>query len=395
MPLFRYWSLDARGKKIEATIDADSLQDAKAKLIQKKIAVIHLVSLSEKKAKNRLKKSDILHLTRELARLLQAGLPLYEALSALEEKYRSQKPHHLLLDLADRIRSGEPFSTALSRHEDCFDLLYVAMVSNAEKTGRLVNALEEIAALLHRQLKLRKQIISSLLYPGLLAAFCCVVLSSLLFFVVPSLKELFEGRDLHPFTQIVFSASDFACNHKILLALFLGSAIASVTLAIYLPSWRQKIFPWVYHLPLVKPLLAKVAFVRFCRASATLLEGGLTAMTAFPQARRVMGHPALEAVIASSEQKLMQGEPFHSSLQNHPLIPSLVPRMLAIAEQGGKLPFMMGQIAQIYEEELDTTLSHFTAIAQPLLLLLLGGVVGFVLLSVLLPLTDVSGFANG
>lgn len=393
MGLYRYRFVDARGKKGESTIDAESLQDAKAKLLQRKIALLEIESLSS--AKSSLSKTDLLHLTRELARLLQAGLPLFEALSALEEKYRGQKPHRLLLDLADRIRSGEAFSTALARHPGCFDLLYIAMVANAEKTGRLREALEELTRLIHRQLHLRKQILSALLYPALLASFCCVVLGALLFFVVPSLKELFEGRELHPFTQLVFAASEFACHSKGFLALLGVAGAGGIVGACLISSWKKKWVGWFYRLPGVRSLVAKIAFVRFCRASASLLEGGLTAMSAFPQARKLMRHPALEQVIARAEEKLLQGEPFYISLQNHSLIPPLVPRMLAIAERGGNLPYMMGQIAQIYEEELDTSLSHFTAVAQPALLLLLGAIVGFVLLSVLLPLTDVSSFAMG
>ena len=108
-----------------------------------------------------------------------------------------------------------------------------------------------------------------------------------------------------------------------------------------------------------------------------------------------MRHPILEKVIASAEEKISQGESIHVPFQNHPLIPPLIPRMIGIAEEGGKLPFMMQQIAQIYEEELEKTLTHFASLAQPVLLLVLGTIIGFVLLSVLLPLTDVSSFATG
>ncbi|MBI3508943.1 MAG: type II secretion system F family protein [Chlamydiia bacterium] len=394
MALYQYWALDKKGKKNEGTIDADSLAEAKWKLLQSQIAVIQIAPLAAKQIKTGLSRTELLHLTRELARLLQAGLPLFESLSALEEKYQKQKPHRLLLDLADRIRSGESFSSALAHHADCFHVLYIAMVSNAEKTGKLAEALEELAAWIGRQLKLRKQMISTLLYPALLATFCFVVLGALLFYVVPSLRELFEGRELHPFTQIVFSASAFACRAKGWLALFALLCIALCFGVYLLPRWKNGVLAKLYRMPGISPIFAKIAFVRFCRASATLLEGGVPALSAFPQARRVMRHPALERVIAGAEQKLMQGEPFYAGLEGHPLIPSLVPRMIAIAEQGGRLPFMMSQIAHIYEEELEASFSHFTALAQPLLLLLLGAIVGFVLLSVLLPLTDVSSFAT-
>ncbi len=395
MPLFQYQALSDHGKKFSATIDADSLQDAKLKLIRRQVPVLSISALSEKQLRERLPKKDVLNLTKEMARLLQAGLPLFETLSALEEKYRGQKPHRLLLDLCDQIRSGLSFSQGLARHPATFDLLYTSMIANAEKTGRLFQALNELAQLLTRQAQVKKQIVSALLYPALLSGFCLVVLSSLLFYVIPSLRELFDGRDLHPFTQIVFAASYWACQMKGFLALLSLLLIALGIALFFSPRWKRRVFAISFYLPFFKPLLAKVAFVRFSRALATLLDGGLPLIQAFSQARLVMRHPQLEAVIARAEERVAQGEAIHVPFQNHPLIPPLIPRMISIAEEGGKLPFMMRQIAEIYEDELEKTLTHFATVAQPLLLLVLGTVIGFVLLSVLLPMTDVSSFATG
>lgn len=155
---------------------------------------------------------------------------------------------------------------------------------------------------------------------------------------------------------------------------------------------KKKLSSIAARLPFFNQLLAKIAFVRFCRAVATLLEGGLPALIAFAQGRSVMKHPVLEKVIKQAEAKILEGQALHIPFQNHPLIPPLVPRMIAIAQQGGQLAPMMQQIAQIYEDELETYLVRFAALAQPILLLILGGIVGFVLLAVLLPLTDVSSF---
>ncbi len=395
MPLYEYLALSDRGKKIKATIDADSLQDAKLKLIRRQIAVLHIALLSGKQLKETLSKEELLNLTREMGRLLQAGLPLFETLSALEEKYRGQKAHRLLMDLCDQVKSGLSFSQGLAKHPEVFDILYISMVANAEKTGRLTQALNELGELLSKQLHVRKQIVAALLYPALLSGFCLVVLSSLLFYVIPSLRELFDGRELHPFTQIVFAASHFACNSKGFLLLFISFVTALIVGSFVSPWLKGKIAPFSFRLPYFKTLLAKVAFVRFCRAAATLLEGGLPLIQAFEQARRVMRHPILERVIQGAQEKIAQGEAIHAPFQNNPLIPPLIPRMIAIAEEGGKLPFMMRQIAQIYEEDLEKTLTQFASVAQPVLLLVLGVIIGFVLLSVLLPLTDVSSFATG
>lgn len=393
MPLYQYEAISEKGKKTIGAIDADSLQEAKLKLVRRGVATIRLDLINEKLLKIRLNKKELLVLTKELTRLLQASLPLYEAISALEEKYRGFKTHTLLLDLSDRIRSGSSFSAALAFHRQTFDVLYISMIANAEKTGTLATALEEIAHLISKQIHIRKQIISALLYPSLLGGFCLVVLSSLLFFVIPSLKELFDGKNLHPFTKIVFAASDFACNSKVFLLFFFAMMCSFTSLLFLYKPWKEKLMELLLSLPGVRGLIAKIAFVRFCRAAATLLEGGLPVLSALSQARQVMRHPHLEKVILLAEEKLSQGEPLYIPFQNHPLIPPLVPRMLAIAQQGGKLPFMMQQIALIYEEELESLLTHFASLAQPILLLVLGGLVGFVLLSVLLPLTDVSSFA--
>ncbi len=394
MPLYSFEAVSESNRKIKGSIDADNLQDAKLKLMRQKIAVLSVSLISEKEMRLVLTKKELLSFTREMERLLQADLPLFEALSALEEKYRSHKIHTLLLDLCAKVRSGQSLSKALLHHPDIFDVLYVSMISNAEKTGSLSYAFQEIGTLLSKQEEIKKQMISAFLYPSLLALFCLVIMSSLLFFVIPSLKELFEGRDLHPFTQLVFACSDAACRSKFLLLALLTGFTA---LGIYFFSSslaKKAFFSWLGKLPLFKGFLAKIALVRFCRASATLLEGGVPVIEAFSQARAVMDHSMLEKVIVRAEEKMMEGLPLHKAFENEALIPPLIPRMIAIAEQGGRLSSVMKQVSQIYEAELESTFSYFASLAQPILLLILGGLIGFVLLSVLLPLTDVSSFVD-
>lgn len=274
MPLFQYKAISEKGRKIVDTIDADSLQDAKFKLIKRQIAVLQVGALHEKQIrKSPLSKSELLNLTREIERLLGAGLPLFETLSALEEKYRGQKGHQLLLDLSDLVRSGLSFSQGLAKHPETFDLLYVSMVSNAEKTGRLGPALSELSELLARQLQIQAQIKAALLYPALLSGFCFVVLSSLLFYVIPSLRELFDGRDLHPFTQIVFAASQFACSSKEILAVLALGAITVGIATSFSSSWKRKIFSLSFRLFFSKKLDGKSGLCPVFSRSRNLARG--------------------------------------------------------------------------------------------------------------------------
>lgn len=394
MGLFRYEAINPAGKKFGGTIDADTLLDAKLKLQRREILAIHVAALSDAQIGCQLSRSEVMNLTREIARLLHAGMPLFEVLTALEEKYKGQKTHRMLLDLCDQVRSGKPFSESLSRHPRAFDLLYVSMVANAEKTGRLKESLEELSSWIGKELQVRKQLTSALLYPALLSSFCLFVLASLLFFVIPSMAELFEDRQLHPFTTFVFSVSRWACRSKFFLAGAFLAFLSASALAIFYAPWKNKMRQYSLRLPLLKKLLAKIAIVRFCRSCSTLLEGGLPIVSALSQAKKVMRHDIIEKLVERAEENMKQGEKLYRAFQNHPAIPPLVPRMLGIAEEGGKLPLMMRQIAEIYEEDLEKTLSYFSTMAQPILLLILGAIVGFVLLSVLLPLTDVSSFAS-
>lgn len=394
MALYRYDALAAKGKKTSGTIDAESIIDAKQKLLKQSVFLVRIEPLSLRKSKPLLSKSDLLNFSRELSRLLKAGLPLYESLSAMEEKYRGQKAQRILLDLCEQVRAGHCFSAALCRHDKTFDLLYIAMIANAEKTGRLSPALEELCTLQAKQQHVRKQLVGALLYPALLFGFCLFVLCALLFYVVPSLKELFDGRSLHPFTQFVFSVSSFACRSKLFLFGCVLAIAASIAAFSMLPRWKNFAFRLILQFPILNRLFSKVALIRFFRAASTLLSGGVPIVSAFSQARNAIGHPILEQAIERAEGAIAQGEPIHAPFVGHPLIPPLVPRMLGIAEKGGNLDGMMRQIAEIYEEDLERALSHFSTVAQPALLLFLGAIVGFVLLSVLLPLTDVSSFAS-
>jgi general secretion pathway protein F len=394
MALFRYEALDEKGKKISGIIDAESVLEAKQKLIRRQILVTIVEEALKDRAGCSLKKREVLMLTRELARLLEAGLPLFEALSILEEKYRGMKAHELLLDLCDKIRSGQPFSQAIQAHPACFDMLFCCMIANAERGGHLIKALQELAHLIERQLYVRKTIIGALLYPSLLGAFCLVVLSVLLFFVVPSLFDLFEGRSLHPFTCFVFACSRFALKAKWLLAFFLGMFLGLAAWSLFSEKGRFHAKKVLFRAPFISELLAKVALSRFFRATATLIEGGLPALFALQQANATLRHPLLEHSMEEAFQRLSQGETLQSALQGRDYIPPLVPRMLGIALEGGKLSPMMHQIASIYEDDLEKTIERITSMVQPILLLILGGMVGFVLLSVLLPLTDVSTFST-
>src|SRR5579883_1211435 len=201
MPLFRYQALSPEGKKMSGVIEADSLSVAKERLRSRQIFVTNLSISSGSRVIPQLKGQKRLAFTRELSQMLKAGLPLYDAMVTIEEKYRRDPGHPLLLDIIDRLKQGQSFSSALKFYPTTFDEIYIAMVHSAEETGTLTEVFSQLSQLLEKREKLRKQFVSALIYPAFLLSFAFLVTMGLFFIVVPSMADLFEGRSVHPLTE--------------------------------------------------------------------------------------------------------------------------------------------------------------------------------------------------
>lgn len=391
MPLFRYVALNQRGKRIKGVIDADNLEAAKEKLRKLSVMTVQITAQKEKEVLS-LSSDLLLAFTRDLAQLLHAGLPLYESLLTIEEKYRSHRVHPLFLDLCDRLKGGSSLSSALRRYPKTFDGIYLAMILAGEQSGSLERSLQQLSQLISRQSKLKKQLVASMAYPALLGVFCLIVIGSLLFFVIPSMQELFEGRALHPLTQTVLGVSVFVNTHLVALLVSFGIVVSGGVLFSKSSQGRQMIQKALLKLPFFKSLVVQTGLIRFCRACSLLLSGGVPLVEALALSRQVMRQALLQKVIEDAEKRVVEGAHLSDQFKSAPFIPPLVSRMLAIAEETGQMAPMMYNIAEIYDEELDRNLQQITGLLQPFLLLILGGIVGVVLLSILLPLTDVSSF---
>ena len=392
MPLYRYSAVGSDGKTIKGVIDADSLFVAKERLRKQQILVITLFHLKNKQDQLTLSPTLLLSFTRELAQLLKAGLPLYESLLTIEEKYRRHKAHSLFLDLCDHLKEGAALSSALKRYPATFNRIYLSMVHVAEESGRLAEVFEQLAQLIIRQQKLHKQLTSALLYPSFLAIFCLFIIAGLLFFVVPSMKELFEDRSLHPITATVLSISNWTNAH---VPLLFGSILSLITgLICMMRSHRGKFFLYEFSLkiPFIKTLLLHSALVRCCRSISMLLISGVPLLDALSLSKNVVKSPLIEEAITEAAKKVGQGDRLSVAFKGFKTIPPLVLRMLALAEETGKMGEAFFNLAEIYDEEMEKHLSHLTTFLQPALLITLGAIVGLVVLSILLPLTDVSSF---
>ena len=394
MAIFQYEAVSEGGKKEIGMVNADSFELAKDKLRSKNIYVTKLQDYIAKSAEVSLPPAILLGFTRDLSLLLKASLPLYECLLTIEEKYRDHKSHSLFLEICDQIKHGKSLSFVLSQFPKSFDQVYISMVKAGEEMGCIEKVFDELFTLISRGHVLRKKLTSAMIYPAFLGGFCLLIIAALFFFLIPSMQELFEGKNLHPMTEIVLSISRFLSENSLsLLTLFLGGGIL-VFFGLRSPSGKKSFKGLLLKLPIVSKMIKETILVRFSRVFSTLLQSGVPMVEALRLSKKVMHHPLFEKVVEEAETKIIEGKKLSSELKKSPLFPNLYIRMLSVAEEAGNMPVMLKHIASIYEEDLEKSLSRITTLLQPIMLLILGIVVGTIVLSVLLPLTDVSSFVD-
>ncbi len=389
MPLFNYYALNNNGKKICGIIDADSLESAKERLKNQQVIIIK-VFLSKKSKQPTLSTSVLINFTSEMYQLLHAGLPLYECLLTIEEKYRTYKSHIIFLNLCDNIKQGRLLSEALSIYDKTFDKIYISMITAGEKSGNLDGIFFQLFKLISRGEKFRRQVQSAMIYPIFLISFCSVVLFGLFFFLVPSMRELLEDRKLHPITYVVLSISKWLTDNWLSFFFLMIFLIFFFIFLAKNKKVREKTKGLLLKVPIFKDLFTQAVLIRFCRSFSVLTSTGVPIIQALQLSRNVMKHSTFEKIIKDGEDGLVNGIKLSQTFQNSQLIPPLMRRMIATAEETGTMSDMFMSISQIYEEMLEKTLFQFTNLLQPVILLILGMLVGLVLLAVLLPLTDVS-----
>ncbi|WP_075883745.1 type II secretion system F family protein [Candidatus Protochlamydia sp. W-9] len=395
MPLYQYQYVDEKKKRRTGVIEAISERDAKEKLRDQGLLITQIQTKSKINGKQNLKGEALLAFTVQLSQLVNAGIPLYESLIAIEEQSRGEPFHRVVLSLCEQIRTGMSLSGAMATYSESFDQLYCGMIAAGEAVGMLGPILEKLTQLLAKQMKLKKQITTAMIYPSILGGFSLLIITLLLGFVVPSLEGIFAERKLNAFTNAILGLSHFFRNYW---WLYLPAFVAGTVFVIWKfrssegKLWMEKT---LLRIPVINTLVIQTAVARFCRTMGTLLQGGLNMIESLRISRGVMHNVVLEKEIQQAEAKIIEGHSLSQELGKSKYIPPLVSKMLAVGEESGTSIVMLSRIADMYEQEIEKTLDRVMALAQPVILIVMGLVIGTVLLAIMLPLTDVSSFSAG
>ncbi|OJU80760.1 MAG: general secretion pathway protein GspF [Chlamydia sp. 32-24] len=392
MPLYQYQSILPTGKKKNGMVEAQSEKEARGRLREQGILVTKISEKTVYSSKQNLRGNTLLNFTIQLSQLVNAGIPLYESIVLLEEQSRGEPFHRVILSLGEQIKAGMSLSEAMAMFPHSFDKLYRSMVHAGETVGALNIVLEKLASYLKRQIKLKKEITTALIYPSVLGSFSLLIIALLIGFVVPSIEGIFEDRELNGFTQSILNISHFLREKWWIYFPLIGSIVAFATYK--LRSLQGKI--WLervaLRLPLVKTLIVQTSTARFCRTMATLLQGGLTMIDSLRISKEVMKNVVMEEAIQNAEKKIVEGSSLSQELTKTKVFPTMVTRMLSVGEDSGSMLEMLNKIADIYEEEVEKTLQRLMALAQPVILIVMGLMIGLILMAILLPMSDISSF---
>jgi type IV pilus assembly protein PilC len=331
--------------------------------------------------------------TRQVSTLLRAGMPLLRGLEVLGRQEKNRVLRGVIEATADDIRAGRKFSEALARHPAVFDRLFVNMVRAGEAGGVLEVVLERLARFQEKSLQLRGKVKAALAYPIVVLAVATLILVGLLVFVVPKFEQIFadllKGAPLPPLTQAVLAVSDVVRGHFLWVVLIACGLVWAFRVYRRRPAGAQRVDGWLIRVPLFGDLLLKSLVARFARTLGTLLASGVPILPAILITRDTTGNACLAAALEVVHDRVKAGEPVAAPLAATAVFPAMVTSMIEVGEHTGKLAEMLQKVADIYEEEVDAAVAGLSSLIEPILIVVLAGVVGTIVIALFLPIVRI------
>jgi type IV pilus assembly protein PilC len=403
MGLFTYKARQADGSIITGVIEADDVRKAMTNIRSQGLTVI---STEEKKADilagiiksinifDKVSLGDKVLFSRQFSTLINAGIPVIQCLNILVDQTKKNVFKGILRDIRTNIESGEFISAALAKHQDAFDGLYISMVKAGEVGGVLDEVLDRLALYLENIAELKRKVIGAMVYPIMIIFVAVGVVSFLLIFVIPKFKDVFAmfGEKLPAPTQILINLSNFLVKKGWIVALITIGIIMFIGFMIdKVPAVKFRWHKIILKIPLFGDLILKVAVARFTRTLGTLAKSGVPILEALEICATTSGNKVIEAAILNGKTAIKEGERISESLKTANVFPPIVVQMIGVGEETGALDAMLFKVADYYDKEVDATVAALASIIEPMLIVFLGVVVGFIVVAMYLPIFSLPG----
>ncbi|OGL44331.1 MAG: type II secretion system protein GspF [Candidatus Schekmanbacteria bacterium RBG_16_38_11] len=406
MGVYEYSALNFKGKQVNGLINADSLQDARLKVKSLELHLTNVRELNEGEGSEKkpfelpsikgllswIKPQEISLFSRQLATLLNAGLPLLMALNALIDQFGESKLKKVIFQIREKVNEGSSLAEALSDHPRYFSNLYTSMVRAGEASGALDIVLERLAEFSEKQNELRNKIRATLAYPIIMCVIGFAILTFLFAYVIPKVTSIFEQtKQALPLpTVMLIGISSFLKNFWWVLILCLFIAYFLAKRSINTEKGRYFYDQMKLKLPIFGTLFHKIAISRFARTLGTLLHSGIPLLQSLDIVKNVVANKVMYKAIEEAGVNISEGADIATPLKKSNMFPPIVIHMVATGERSGKLEEMLLKIAESYDSETDSTVKALTSLMEPIMIVIMGIAVGFVVIAILLPIFDMT-----
>jgi general secretion pathway protein F len=404
MPIFEYKGINQAGKTIRATVDADNMRNARSRLKKDGIFVVELRDKTKTKESVRKRSAysgtvnveDRAMMTRQLATLLKANIPLVETLAAVADQVENTTLKEAVGDIKNMVNEGSSLHKGLAKYPKIFGNIYITMCEAGEASGTLDVILLRLAEFTESENELNAKVKSAMLYPVIMIVFVLLMLSVMFIFVIPKMQSIFESAELKLpwYTQVVIGLSGFLVNYWIVvLVVGFGSYFL-------FRNWKNSVSgskTWdamILKFPVVGKIARLVAVSRFTRTLATLLKGGVPMLNAMDIVKNVVGNQTLAAAIEDARNNIREGESVAGPLKRSEQFPPIVIHMINIGEKTGDLENMLTQVADSYDFQVKTQISGLTALLEPVMIIMMGLVIGIIVFSIMVPMFEMANIAG-
>lgn len=420
MPKFSYVAMDSRGKETKGTLEVGNQNEAITRVKEMGLFPTKVVEEDKSKAKapkadkkkgaapppprgkkkgisikipgfgGKVKPKVLTTFTRQLATLVDAGLPLLRGLRVLERQEQNPTLKGIIWELSVAIEGGSTFSEALAQHPKVFNRLYINMVKAGELGGVLEVVLNRLSEFMEKAQKIKGKVVSAMFYPVAVMFVAVTILGVLMVFVVPRFKDIFkdmlEGKPLPGFTQLVLNISEFVKTNA---PATLGGIVGFVILFKLLTRTKvgRRLFDkFKLIMPVLGPVISKVAISRFARTLGTLVSSGVPILQALTIVKETAGNVVIGAAVGAVHESVKEGETITHPLESSGVFPPMVVSMVDVGEQTGALPEMLLRIADNFDDEVDNAVAAMTSLLEPIMIVFLAVIVGSIVIALFLPL---------
>lgn len=409
MPVFEYKALTGSGKAVQGLREADSARTLRTVLRREGVFLTEVLGEQQAKAQQarevnvrrwvlgRVSAEDLSVATRQLAVLVHAGVPLVESLGALVEQVEKEKLKRVLGDVKQRVNEGASLADALAAHPRVFGELYVNMIRAGEHSGALEIVLVRLADFTESQARLRAKVLGTMAYPAAMMIIGSIVLGILFTVVIPRVMKIFEDtRAALPWTtRALVAFTSFVTQFWWALLAVAVAAVWGFLRWKRTPEGKARWHRFVLRVPIFGRLSRTIAIGRFARTLSTLLKSGVPLLVAMDIVKNVVGNVRLAEVIEQSRDAIREGQSIAAPLKRSGEFPPLVHHMVAVGERSGALEEMLANVADAYEDQVETTVAALTSLMEPVMIVVMGSIVAFIVFSVLMPILQINTLAGG